>query len=71
MGWSRCKCLSGASDNLAILDETLDHPVTLAATQNAVINAALAQIVVTVITGAAMVVLVRYWPVTIVAVNRV
>jgi hypothetical protein len=48
--------LSGASDDLAILNITLNHPMPLATTENTVFNAAWAEIEITIITSAAVIV---------------
>jgi hypothetical protein len=50
------KSLGGAADDLAILDEPLDQPVAVAKTGTAVFDTSLAEIKVTTITHAAMVV---------------
>jgi hypothetical protein len=61
--------LSGAVDNMAILDETFDKPVALTWAMDTSIDALLAQIIVTIIADVAMVVLVRHGLITVVAEN--
>jgi len=63
--------LSGTGDYLTVLDETFDHPVTVAATECATVDASLTQIIVSIIASAAVIVLIRYWPIAIVAVNGI
>ena len=68
---SWCEGLSSAGDNFAVLDETFYHPMTFTATQYTAVNANLAQIIISVIAGAAMIVLIGYRAVAIVAVHRI
>lgn len=68
--WLRCDGLSCAIDDLAVLDKALDHPVTLAIADNAIANTGLAKIKVSLITGAAMVMLIRNGSIAVVTVDR-
>lgn len=61
--------LSGAVDDLAVLDRTLDEPVTLSRAQLAIVDTLLAQVVVTIIADAAVVVLVLHGFVALIAVD--
>ena len=66
-----CNGLSGAVDNSAVLDKTLDHPVIIATTGNTIINASLAEIEVAIVTGAAVVVCIGGRNLAVIAVDRV
>lgn len=63
--------LGDTVDNLAVLDEALDHPVVLASARDALIHASLAQIVVTIVADIAVVMHVGNGHVAAVAVHRV
>jgi hypothetical protein len=52
-----CNCLSGAVDNASVLHETLDHPMIITIAKSSGINARLAEVKITIIAGAAMVML--------------
>jgi len=66
-----CNGLSSTVDDLAILNETLDQPVVITSTDNPTANTALAEIKVTIIADAAVIVYVWDGIVAIVAVDRV
>lgn len=63
--------LGDAVDNPAILNKTLNHPVIIAGTRNALIHATLAQIVVAIVTDIAVVVHIRDGDIAAIAVHRV
>jgi hypothetical protein len=61
--WLRCgrlwrNCLGRAVDDLSVLNKTLNHPVILAAAKDAPIDTGLAEIIVAIIAGTAMIVLI-------------
>ena len=58
-----------AIDDLTILDKALDQPVAISRTVITSVYAGLAQIIVSIITDVAVVVLIRHWHVTNVAVD--
>jgi hypothetical protein len=62
--------LSGAGDDLAVFDATLDQPVTLTRAESAGGDAGLAKIVIAAIADAAMIVRIVHGSVAAVAVNR-
>lgn len=66
-----CNSLGGAGDDLAISHEALDQPVALALADHAGSDTSLAEVIVTIITGAAVVVLVWDDVLAVVAVDRV
>lgn len=61
--------LSSAADDIAILDESFDKPVALVATDEASVDARLAKIVVSTVTGGAMVMSIRHRIITSVTAN--
>jgi hypothetical protein len=65
------KPLCSARNDLAVLHVAFDHPVTIAAAQDTVVNAFLAEVIVPFIAGAAVVMLIRDRAIAIVAVDRV
>lgn len=65
LGWD---ALRGAVDNVAVLNKTLDHPMAVSRAVNAGVHTSRAEIVVSVVTDAAVEVLVIHWVVAIVAV---
>jgi len=67
--WFWCNCLSCAVDNLAILHKTLDKPVVLATAEEPCINTCWAQIEVTTIASAAVIVFIWNSFVAVVAIN--
>jgi hypothetical protein len=68
---ARSNSLGGAVDDLAVLDETLNHPVILTAAVDAAIDAFLAKVKIALVTGAAVVMLIWDRKVAVVAVDRV
>jgi hypothetical protein len=67
--WLWRKSLGCAIDNLSVLDETLDHPVVLTLAGNAILDTILAEIEVTIITSAAVIMFVGDSRFAVVAVN--
>jgi len=68
--WLWCNGLGSAVDNLAALDKSLDHPVIITLAKNSLIDASLAEIEITIVTGAAVVVLIWDRLAAVVAVDR-
>jgi hypothetical protein len=65
-----CNGLSGAVNDLSVLDKTFDHPVSITSAENTVIDTGLAEIKVTIIASAAVIVLIWDGIVAVVAVDR-
>ena len=66
-----CNGLSGAVNNLSVLDETLDQPVILASTNDATTNTALAEIKISIIADAAMIVNIWNRVIAVIAIDRI
>jgi hypothetical protein len=61
--------LSGAVDDLSILYDTLDEPMIFALAENSVVNASLAEIKITILASAAVVMNIRDGLIAVVAIN--
>jgi len=68
--WLWCNGLRCAVNDLAILHETFNHPVIITTTENSIVNTALTEVEVTIITGAAVIMLIGDGLAAIVAVDR-
>lgn len=73
VGWdlSWWELLSRAANNSSLLNITLDHPMIIASTKNSSVDTFWAKIVITIIAGAAMIMLIRNWCLAGVAVDGI